>query len=78
MTANREFISESLLVRRIHWSTSVTWVDRASPATGPLSVRIVCQARVRIRKLVKKGAITSTRRKFFHLPAFWVMKYASG
>ena len=78
MTANREFRSESLLVRFTSCNRSVKWVERARPATSPLSERIVCQARVRIRKLVKKGAMTSTSRMFFHLPAFCAMKYASG
>ena len=36
--------------------------------TKPLSERIVFHAKVRIRKLVKNGAITSTSRKFFHRP----------
>ena len=37
-------------------------------ATGPESERIVCHASVRIRKLVKNGAITSTSNRFFHRP----------
>jgi hypothetical protein len=39
---------------------------------------MICQASVRMRKLVKNGAITSTSSTFFHRPAFWAMKYASG
>jgi hypothetical protein len=46
--------------------------------TMPSSARIVCQASVRIRYVTKNGAMTRSSRKFFHLPAFTAMKYASG
>ena len=41
--------------------------------TGPVSDRIVRQASVRMRKLVKNGATTSTSMTFFQRPAFWAM-----
>ena len=46
---------------------------RAASATGPVSDRIVRHASVRMRKLVKNGAITRTSMTFFQRPAFWAM-----
>ena len=46
--------------------------------TKPLSDRIVFQASVRTRKLVKNGAITSTSIRFFQRPALSAIAYASG
>ena len=51
---------------------------RRTATTGPSSDRIVCQASVRIRKLVKNGAMTSTSRMFFQRPDLKAMVYASG
>ncbi len=46
--------------------------------TGPLSARIVFQASVRIRKLVKNGAITRIMIRLRQRPARNAMRYASG
>ena len=51
---------------------------RAHCVTNQSSDRIVRQASVRMRKLVKNGAMTSTSTTFFQRPAFCAMKYASG
>ena len=77
-TANGEKSSESVEVRPTAWSRSVIPSFWAHWVMKKLSERIVFQARVLIRKLVKKGAMTRTRTTFFQRPAFWAMKYASG
>ncbi len=46
--------------------------------TGPWSARIVSQARVRIRKLVKKGAMTRISTRLRQRPALKAIMYASG
>jgi hypothetical protein len=46
--------------------------------TNPSSARIVFHASVRMRKLVKNGAMTRTSSVAFHLPDRKAMKYASG
>ena len=51
---------------------------RTTTRTGPLSPRIVFQAIVRIRKLVKNGTTTSPSSRFLLPPALNAMKYASG
>ena len=73
MTANFDDSSVSLLVRCRNCSRSVMCSHWTISATGPVSDRIVRQASVRMRKLVKNGAMTSTSRTFFQRPAFWAM-----
>ncbi len=51
----------------------------SAPTTGPPSDRMVFQASVRIRKLVKNGAITRIRMTLRQrLPALNAIVYASG
>ncbi len=45
----------------------------AHSVTNQSSERIVRQASVRMRKLVKNGAMTSTSMRFLWRPAFWAM-----
>jgi hypothetical protein len=52
--------------------------SRSRPTTQPLSDRIVFQARVRTRKLVKNGAMTQTSMRFLKRVAFCAIAYASG
>ena len=66
------------------WSAAATaarqecsFVPRKNPTTPPFG-RIVCQASVRIRKLVKNGAITMTSSTFFQRPDLKAIAYASG
>ena len=73
MTANFDDSSVSLLVRCRNCSRSVMCSTWKMCVTGPVSDRIVRQASVRIRKLVKNGATTSTSMTFFQRPAFWAM-----
>jgi hypothetical protein len=58
--------------------TSRTCSVLSAPTTGPPSARIVFQARVRIRKLVKNGATTRIMTRFFQRPARKAIRYASG
>jgi len=46
--------------------------------TGPSAPKICFQARVLSKNEVKNGAITMTRRKFFHGPLLNAIAYASG
>ena len=50
----------------------------STPTTGPPSARIVFQASVRIRKLVKNGAMTRTSSRLRQRPARKAIRYASG
>ncbi len=68
ITANFDAMSWSLLVSPRNCRTSIRWLQLTKRTTGPPFDRMVCHASVRIRKLVKNGAITSTSRKFFHRP----------
>ncbi len=54
--------------------TSRTCSVFRAPTTGPPSARIVFQARVRIRKLVKNGAITRIMIRFRQRPARKAMR----
>ena len=55
-----------------------TWIARRKPTTGPLSARIVSQASVLMRYVMKNGAITSSRNRFFQRPPRKAIQYASG
>src|SRR3954447_12966929 len=68
ITANGGLSSWSLCTRCSALSTLNSPRSWKTRETGPESERIVCQARVLIKKLVKNGAITSTSSRFFHLP----------
>ena len=50
----------------------------SSQTAGPPSLRMVFQAKVRTRKVVKNGSTTRPSRRFLSLPARKAMKYASG
>jgi hypothetical protein len=44
------------------------WASFNTPRIGPLSLSRICQLIVRIRKLVKNGAITRNNRTFLYRP----------
>ncbi len=50
---------------------SIAWMK---PITGPLLPRMICHEMVRIRKLVKNGAITRNRIRFLNRPPRKAMK----
>ena len=77
-TARGVASSRSSPVRPNGAVTSRTWSESRTPTTGPPSERIVFQARVRMRKLVKNGAITITSSSPRHRPARKASRYASG
>ncbi len=58
--------------------TSRTCSELRAPTTGPPSARIVFQASVRIRKLVKNGAMTRISIRLRQRPARNAIRYASG
>ncbi len=58
--------------------TSRTCSVLRAPTTGPPSARIVFQASVRIRKLVKNGAMTRISTTLRQRPARKAIRYASG
>ena len=59
-------------------SRNIVCVCCAPETSSPLLPRMFCQASVRMRKLVKNGAMTRTRRTFFSRPERWAMNHASG